>query len=113
MSLRNPLAVLLILLLAPLATAAEKPNVLFIAVDDLNDWVGPLGGHPQARTPNFDRLAARGVTFTNAHCQAPMCNPSRTSVMTGLRPSTTGVYALAPWFRTIPPLKDLVTLPQL
>jgi arylsulfatase A-like enzyme len=104
---------LLIFVLASFAAAAaERPNVLFIVVDDLNDWVGPLGGHPQVKTPNFDRLAARGVTFTNAHCQAPMCNPSRTSFMTGLRPSTTGVYALDPWFRTAEPLKNLVTLPQ-
>jgi arylsulfatase A-like enzyme len=92
--------------------ATDRPNILFIAVDDLNDWVSPLGGHPQVKTPNFDRLAARGTTFTNAHCQAPMCNPSRTSLMTGLRPSTTGVYALDPWFRTSEPLKNLVTLPQ-
>src|SRR5688572_17147571 len=117
MSPRIILSVVLILLvnvmLAATASAAvDRPNVLFIAVDDLNDWVGPLGGHPQAKTPNLDRLAARGVTFTNAHCQAPMCTPSRTSFMTGLRPSTTGVYALDPWFRTVEPLKILVTLPQ-
>src|SRR5213079_1803288 len=92
--------------LAPRVTGAEKPNVLFIAIDDLNDWVGPLGGHPQARTPNLDRLAARGTTFTNAHCQAPLCNPSRTSLLIGLRPTTTGVYALAPWFRTSAKFKD-------
>jgi choline-sulfatase len=99
--------------LAPVtARAAGRPNVLFIAVDDLNDWEGHLGGHPQARTPNMDRLAARGVAFTNAHCQAPLCNPSRTSVLTGLRPSTTGVYALDPWFRSAPRWKDIVTLPQ-
>jgi choline-sulfatase len=91
---------------------ADRLNVLFIAVDDLNDWVGPLEGHPQAQTPNFDRLAARGVTFTNAHCQSPLCNPSRTSLMTGLRPSTTGVYCLSPWFRTVEPLKDVVTLSE-
>lgn len=94
------------------AAAADRPNVLFIAVDDLNDWVGPLGGHPQAKTPNFDRLAARGVTFANAHCQAPLCNSSRASILTGLRPSTTGVYALNPWFRTNPKFADHVTLPQ-
>ena len=90
----------------------RKPNVLFIAIDDLNDWVGCLDRHPQVKTPNIDALAQRGTLFTNAHCQAPICNPSRTSVMTGLRPSTTGVYALAPWFRTVDELKDLVTLPQ-
>ncbi len=92
--------------------AADRPNVLFIAIDDLNDWVGPLSGHPQVKTPNMDRLAARGTTFTNAHCQAPLCNPSRASVMTGLRPSTTGIYALGPWLRTVDSLKDAVTLPQ-
>ncbi|QDT36180.1 sulfatase-like hydrolase/transferase [Stratiformator vulcanicus] len=74
------------------AAAAEKPNVLFIAVDDLNDWIGCMGGHPQANTPNMDRLAARGTLFTNAHCTAPLCNPSRASVMTGLLPSTNGVH---------------------
>ena len=92
--------------------AADKPNILFIAIDDLNDWVGPLGGHPQAQTPNMDRLAERGTTFTNAHCQAPLCNPSRTSLMTGLRPSTTGVYGLAPWFRNVEQFQERVTLPQ-
>ena len=94
------------------AVAAEKPNVLFIAIDDLNDWVSVLGGHPQAKTPNIDRLARRGTLFANAHCQAPLCNPSRTSLMTGLRPSTTGVYGLAPWFRSLDEFKERVTLPQ-
>lgn len=70
----------------------RKPNVLFIAVDDLNDWVGCLGGHPQAHTPNIDRLAARGMLFTNAHCQGTMCNPSRISLLWGRRPSSTGFY---------------------
>ena len=59
----------------------ERPNVLFLAVDDLNDWVGCLDGHPQALTPNIDRLAARGVLFTDAHCVAPACNPSRAAVL--------------------------------
>ena len=72
--------------------AAKKPNVLFIAVDDLNDWTGHLAGHPQSKTPNIDRLVARGVTFTNAHCVAPACNPSRAGLMSGLRPWQTGVY---------------------
>jgi arylsulfatase A-like enzyme len=97
---------------APPAAAAEKPNVLFLAVDDLNDWVGCLGGHPQARTPNMDRLAARGTLFTNAHNQSPLCNPSRASLLTGLRPSTTGIYGLAPGIRDVESLKNHVTLPQ-
>ncbi len=94
------------------AATAAKPNVLFIAIDDQNDWVGPLGGHPLARTPHLDRLAARGTTMLNAHCQAPLCNPSRTSLMLSLRPTTTGVYGLAPWFRTLDSWKDRVSLPQ-
>jgi len=90
----------------------SPPNILFITVDDLNDWVGPLGGHPQVKTPNLDRLAARGVTFTCAHCQAPLCNPSRTSFLTGLRPTTTGIYTLEGWFRDSPEFKDHLTLPE-
>lgn len=90
----------------------ERPNVLMIAIDDLNDWVGFLGGHPAVKTPNMDRLARSGTAFLNAHCQAPLCNPSRTSLMLGLRPSTTGIYGLAPWFRTVPQWKDRISLPQ-
>ena len=74
------------------AAEAKKPNVLFIAIDDLNHWVGHLGRHAQTRTPNLDRLASQGVTFTRAYCTAPACNPSRASLMSGLRPSTTGCY---------------------
>ena len=73
------------------ATARPRPNVLFIAIDDQNDWIGHLGGHPLAKTPHLDGLAARGTTFLNAHCQAPLCNPSRTSLLVGLRPTTTGI----------------------
>lgn len=86
------------------------PNVLFVAIDDLNDWIGCLGGHPQARTPNLDRLAERGVLFANAHCPAPLCNPSRVSVLTGVRPSTSGVYLNAQPLRRA--LADAVTLPE-
>ena len=105
------LALLLSALCSPLS-AADKPNVLFIAIDDQNDWIGHLGGHPMAKTPHLDKLAARGITFLNAHCNAPLCNPSRTSLMLGLRPTTTGVYGLSPWFRTLPLWKDRVALPQ-
>ena len=92
--------------------AKERPNVLFIAVDDLNDWVGCLGGHPQAKTPHIDALAKRGVLFEQAHCAAPLCSPSRTAIMMGLRPSTTGIYGNLNWFRDMPQYKDWVTLPQ-
>lgn len=69
-----------------------KPNILFIVVDDLNDWVGCLQGNPQTKTPNIDRLAAKGTLFTNAHVQSAICNPSRASFMTSLYPETTGIY---------------------
>lgn len=91
---------------------AERPSILLIGIDDLNDWVEPLRGHPDVQTPNLKRLAARGLTFTNAHCQAPLCNPSRCSLMTSLRPSTTGIYGLAPFFRHTDEWKDRVSLNQ-
>lgn len=103
---------LLLFCASSLVQAGDKPNILFIAIDDQNDWFGCLNGHPQAQTPNIDKLAERGTLFTNAHCQAPLCNASRTSLMTGLRPSTTGVYGLAPWFRTLDKFKDVESLPQ-
>ena len=108
----NRIFILITLICALTAAAAPKPNVLFIAIDDLNDWVGPLRGHPQVQTPHMDRLAARGTTFLNAHCQTPLCNSSRTSLMTSLRPSTTGIYGLGPWFRNVAAFKDRVSLPQ-
>ncbi|WP_016957721.1 sulfatase [Catenovulum agarivorans] len=70
----------------------QYPNVLMLIVDDLNDWIGPMGGHPNTKTPNIDRLANQGTVFTNAHASAPLCGPSRASIMTGLAPSTTGIY---------------------
>ena len=72
--------------------AADKRNVLFIAVDDLNDWVGYLGGHPQARTPHIDALASKGAAFTHAYCPAPVCGPSRTALMYGIFPHRSGSY---------------------
>ena len=94
------------------SSAVKRPNVLFMAIDDLNDWIGCLGGHPDVKTPNLDRLAARGVLFTNAHCSAPACNPSRASLMTGILPSTSGVYHNPDPWRKSPVLKDAVTIPQ-
>jgi choline-sulfatase len=101
--------VLALPLLCP-ATAADRPNVLFIAVDDLNDWVGFLGGHPQVRTPHMDRLAARGVTFANAHCASPLCCPSRAALFTGMQPFHTGVYQNNHDLRKAAP--NLVLLPH-
>ena len=91
-------------------TPPQKPNVLFVSVDDMNDWVGCLKGYPGIKTPNIDRLAKRGVLFTNAHACSPKCNPSRAAILTGLRPSTTGIYANGEWWR--PNYPDLVTLPM-
>ncbi|MCU0960439.1 MAG: sulfatase-like hydrolase/transferase, partial [Pirellulaceae bacterium] len=105
-------ATCLVTALAARAAEPIPPNVVFIAIDDQNSWIGPLGGHPLVQTPQLDRLAARGTVFLNAHCQSPLCNPSRTSLMLGLRPTTTGIYGLAPWFRTLESLRDRVALPQ-
>ncbi len=91
--------------------AASRVNVLMIAIDDQNDWIGCLG-NSQARTPNIDALARRGTVFLNAHCQSPLCNPSRVSLMTGRRPSSTGVYGLSPALRDAEGLSSCVTLPQ-
>ncbi|MGB7326430.1 MAG: sulfatase-like hydrolase/transferase [Rubripirellula sp.] len=87
---------------------ADKPNVLFISVDDLNDWVGCLGGHPQAKTPNIDRLAASGMLFTNAHCAAPACNPSRSAIMTGISPHKSGLYDNRQKMRELMPDAELM-----
>lgn len=95
MSLRIvSLAVLLGAFAGP-SFSAERPNVLMIAIDDLNHWVGHLGRNPQTKTPQIDRLADGGVTFSRAYCTAPACNPSRASLMSGQRPSTTGCYTNA------------------
>ncbi|MFZ5830970.1 MAG: sulfatase [Planctomycetota bacterium] len=92
--------------------AANRPNVLFIAIDDLNDWVGCLAGHPQVKTPHIDRLASCGVLFANAHCQAPICMPSRTSLLTSTYPWQNGVYVIEQDFHDAPALKGAVALPR-
>ena len=92
----------------PPSTATASPNVLFISVDDLNDWIGCLKGHPQALTPNIDRLAASGMLFTNAHCPAPACNPSRTAIMTGIAPNRSGLYDNRQKMRELLPTQELM-----
>lgn len=106
--------------LALLATPcnAQQPNILFIAVDDLNDYISPLSNHPGVITPGFERLARRSTVFTNAHCAAPACHPSRVAVMTGVHPSKSGIYrnlfgAHGPrWRDESPELKNAVVLSQ-
>src|SRR5690606_13994003 len=93
---------------------SDRPNVVMISIDDLNTMIGCMGA-VDVYTPNIDRLAARGMLFSNAHCQAPLCGPSRASVMMGMRPSTTGIYGqiqdkdLA---KVQAELGDIVLLPQ-
>jgi arylsulfatase A-like enzyme len=93
-----------------LSAPTPKPNILFIAVDDLNDWIGVMGGHPQTRTPNMDRLAKIGVLFTNAHCPGNACNPSRSAIMTGIAPNVSGMYRNEQSMRMVMP--DAPILPQ-
>ncbi|MDF7826827.1 sulfatase [Pontiellaceae bacterium B12227] len=82
-----------LLVVATCSFAAERPNILMIAIDDINDWVGPLGGHPQARTPHLDTFCNGGaMIFKNAVCAAPICGPSRSALLSGFMPSTSGVY---------------------
>jgi arylsulfatase A-like enzyme len=87
---------------------SAQPNVLFIAVDDLNDWIGCLGGHPQAKTPNFERLAKSGVLFTNAYCAAASCNPSRTAIFSGRPPHRSGLYQNMQKMREVMPEAELL-----
>ena len=90
--------------------AADPPNVLFLAVDDMKDWVNCLGGYEgTVKTPHIDRLASQGMLFTNAHCASPKCAPSRAAIMTGLRPSTTGLYDNGHWW--LPNHPEILTLP--
>lgn len=90
----------------------KKPNILFIAIDDLNDWTDMLEGNAQARTPQMDTLASKGIVFTNAHCAAPCCGPSRSAIMSGIRPSTSGNYINKNSLTHNPILNNAVLLPE-
>ncbi len=93
-------------------SAYGKPNVLFIIADDLRDYIGWMGGHPQAVTPNMDRLAKLGMRFTNAHCNYALCNPSRTSLLTGMLPSSSGVFGNEQDWRRSVQIAGKPTLPE-
>ena len=98
-------------LLAAFSYANQRPNVLFIAVDDMNDWAGVTEGYSgKVYTPNIDRLGRMGMTFENAHTASPVCCPSRTAVMLGKRPSTSGIYNNGQWW--LPHLPDAISLPM-
>src|SRR5690606_4020522 len=104
-----------VLLYSPSVSArssSEVPDVLLIVIDDLNDWVGVLGGNGQARTPNIDELASQGMLFTNAHTVSPACLPSRTAFLTGVSPFVSGVYDQSGDWRDVAGLQELPTLPE-
>ncbi|MBE0652924.1 MAG: sulfatase, partial [Bacteroidales bacterium] len=101
----------------PSLPAQEKsPNILFIAVDDMNDWIGPLGGLSITKTPNLDKLAGESMVFTNAHCASPACSPSRLSIMTGIRPARSGVmeneWYDGPEWRKLPVMQNIESLEE-
>lgn len=112
MTIRKFASALIVAFLAatPATSADRPPNVLMICIDDLNDWIGCLGGHPQVRTPNIDALASRGRLFTNAHCSVTVCSPSRISIQSGVGPTTHGSYELGPAYETIPALDEVPTM---
>jgi len=89
--------------------AKNKPNVLFLAVDDMNDWIGCLGKTPRAITPNIDKLAKSGVNFSNAHTAGVFCAPSRAAIFSGQFASTTGCYQSANYFVDHPEIESLQT----
>lgn len=113
------LSLVLLALLTPISSSAQpsakephRYNILMIAVDDLNDWVGAFGGHPQAKTPHMDRLARNSMVFRNASCAGPVCGPSRSALLSGFRPSTTGTYSNDTNMRDSKIVQTHATLPE-
>ena len=108
------IAALLLVLLSVAACSSDKeaaelikhPNVLFISLDDMNDWVGPLAGHAQALTPSLDSFAESGVNFTRNYAPSPGCNPSRSATLTGLHTYNSGMYSNYQKWREVPGIKE-------
>lgn len=96
---KNKIASIIFMVFSLIVKAQEKPNVLMIVLDDLNDYVGVMGGHPQAKTPNIDKLADAGILFTNAHSNVPVCMPSRASFMNGILPTTSKNWGFNNWLK--------------
>lgn len=107
-AVRIPIASLLLLFIAAVVAADDRPDVLFFVVDDMNDWISVLGKKAPIKTPNLERLASRGALFTRANCASPACNPSRAATLTGLRPTTTGVYGNKSDWRAATPKRKTI-----
>ncbi|MDA7667311.1 sulfatase [Akkermansiaceae bacterium] len=100
-------AALFVVFMSVGSACAKQPNVLFLAVDDMNDWIGSLGATPRAITPNLDKLAARGVNFSNAHTPGVYCAPARAAIFSGQYASTTGCYRSSDYFTDHPEIEGL------
>ena len=109
--LRLLFAVNIIIISACQSPPAQKPNVMLIMIDDLNDCIELFKGHPQSLTPNINKLAKSGTSFLNAHTNAPMCGPSRASMLMGIYPHKSGNFFMSPWFNN-PVLKNTRTLSE-
>ncbi|MDD5271457.1 MAG: sulfatase [Methylovulum sp.] len=109
LSLKSPLAQQITS--AILESSAQKPNVLMLCIDDLNDWVGVLGGYPGVHTPNIDALAQSGMLYTNAHAAAPSCSPSRAATLFSYYPFKSGVYSNKQYFDQSPNFDNRISLP--
>ncbi|MFZ5830385.1 MAG: sulfatase [Planctomycetota bacterium] len=96
----------------PAQPKSKSYNVLFIAIDDLNDWAGPFGGNPQVKTPRMDRFAEKAVVFSRAYCPGTVCGPSRSALLTGKHAAHTGVYGNSTNLKNAPKARDLETLPE-
>jgi len=106
-------ALLFLLPVASFSKSEGKYNVLFVCIDDLNNYVTPLNNYPGIKTPNLDRLAKRSITFTKAYCPAPVCNPSRIAVLTGKSPANTGLYQLLDAFQSSTQAVNSTLIPEL